>query len=75
VDKCIIPITIAILHEMLSQGKDRIIEKDEMSPRFFRDSKNNFEYKNICKMCEKRKGKMENITIPLSGRILECYIS
>lgn len=74
-DKYIIPIAIEILHGMVSNGKVRIIEKDEMSPRFFRDSKNNFEYKSICKMCEIRKGKLENLPIPESGRILEYFIS
>jgi len=74
-DKYIIPITIEILHEMLSHGKVRIIEKSEMSPRFFRDSKDNFEYKSIYKMCEIGNGEMENIPIPESGRVLEYFIS
>lgn len=73
-DKFIIPINMEILHEMLSHGKIRIIDKEEKSPRFFRDSIDNFEYKSILKLIE-IDGKEEIIPVPESGRILENFIS
>ena len=37
-DKYIIPIAMEILHEMM------LFDKEEIYPRYFRDSKNDFEY-------------------------------
>ena len=74
-DKYIIPIAMEILHEMMSHGKIRVFNKEENSPRYFRDSKNDFEYKSIIKMCELKSNKKEKIPIPESGKILEYFIS
>lgn len=74
-DKYIIPIVMEILHEMMSHGKIRIIDTEEMSPRYFRDSNNNFEYQSIFKICELESNSMEKIPIPESGKILEHFIS
>ena len=74
-DKYIIPIAMEILHEMMSHGKIRVFNKEENSPRYFRDSKNDFEYKSIIKMCELKSNKKEKILIPEIGKILEYFIS
>ena len=58
-----------ILHEMM------LFNKEEISPRYFRDSKNDFEYKSIIKMCELNSNKKEKILIPESGKIFEYFIS
>ena len=68
-DKYIIPIAMEILHKMM------LFDKEEISPRYFRDSKNDFEYKSIIKMCELKSNKKEKIPIPESGKILEYFIS
>ena len=74
-DKYVIPITIEILHEMMSHGKLRISDKNQITPRFYRDSKNSFEYKSIYKNIEISNKKYELMPVPESGRILENYIS
>ena len=74
-DKYIIPIVMEIFHEMLSHGKIRIINKNQISPRFYRDSKKNFCYNSISKSIKTPLGTQEIIKIPESGRILENFIS
>jgi len=74
-DKYVVPIVIEIFHEMMSHGKVRLIEKGKKSPRCFRDSKNNFEYNSIFKMCKIEGGSFEKMPIPESGKIFEHFIS
>lgn len=74
-EKFIIPITIEILHELMSHGKLRLYNEEEESPRYYRDSLENFEYKSISKNCEIEDGKYKILPIPESGRILEKFIS
>ena len=73
--KYIIPITLEILHEMFSHGKIRINNSEDLTPRFYRDSKNNFKYKSILKKCTTNKKEVKLLSVPESGRILENYIS
>lgn len=74
-DAYVIPITMEILHELMSHAKVRLNDENEISPRNFRDSKSNFEYKNIKKNIELDSGEYKNMPISESGRILEYFIS
>ena len=74
-DAYVIPITMEILHELMSHAKVRLNDENEISPRNFRDSKSNFEYKNIKKNVELDSGEYKNMPISESGRILEYFIS
>jgi len=74
-DKFIIPIVMEVFHEMMSHGKVRLVYKNESSPRYYRDSKYNFQYRSIKKNCETEEGKFEYLPIPESGRVLENFIS
>ena len=71
-----IPITMEIFHEMMAHAKIRFLNKEEKSPRFFRDSRDNFKYKEILKSC-KAENKIDRVPIPVpeSGRVLEKFIS
>ena len=72
----IIPITMEILHEMMSHTKVSLLDKDEKSLRYFLDSRDNFEYKEIPKP-RKTEDKKDFvfISMPESGRVLEKFIS
>jgi len=64
----IIPITMEILYKM--------VNKDEKSPKYYRDSRNNFELKETFKFCKTYDKKdFVPISEPDSGRVLEKYIS
>lgn len=74
-DLYVIPITMEILHEMLSHGKLRFEDNNEDSPRNYADSKNNFDYKSIFKYIITDDNNFKIIPISESGRVLENYIS
>ena len=74
-EKYVIPITMEIFHEMLSHGKIRYYDDEELTPRFYRDSKNNYEFKNISKICKTLDNNYLSVPVPESGRILESFIS
>lgn len=73
--KYVIPIMMELLHEMLCHGKVRFLNDDEKSPRFFRDSNNNFDYKSILRECKLENNSYAKLPVPESGRILESFIS
>lgn len=73
-DNYIIPITMEILHEMDSHGKIRLINKEQLSPRYYRDSQDNFQVKSFLKKCTVNDQKID-IPFPESGRVLEYFIS
>ena len=73
-DKFVIPIVMEIFHEMMSHRKERFVDKDELSPRYYRDSSHDFEYRSVKKNCETEKGESQSLPIPESGRVLEKFI-
>lgn len=73
-DNYIIPITLEILHEMDSHGKIRLIDKAQLSPRYYRDSQDNFRVKSFLKKCTVNGMKID-LPVPESGRVLENFIS
>lgn len=71
-----IPITMEIFHEMMAHAKLRLSNKEEKSPRFFRDSRDNFKYKETLRLCKtENKTDFVFIPVPESGRVLEKFIS
>ena len=66
----IIPIAIEILHEMMGHGLIRLDNEEAISPRYYTDSKMDFNYKSIVNRINDM-----DIPIPESGRVLEYYIS
>ena len=74
-EKFIIPITVEILHELMSHGKLRLYNEEEESPRYYRDSMKNFEYNSISKNCEIEGNQYKMFPVPESGKILEKFIS
>ena len=71
----VVPISMEILHEMLSHGKLRYINKNDNSPLVIRDSKYDFK---VQKLIKKIKLDFTNEIIVNkgeTGRVLEHYIS
>lgn len=74
-DHYVVPISMEILHEVLSHGKLRYNKKNDNSPLVIRDSKHNFKEQRLMKEIRIDLNKTIFVNKGESGKVLEHYIS
>ena len=74
-ERYVVPISMEILHEMLSHGKLRYINKNDNSPLVIRDSKYDFKVQKLIKKIKLGFTNEIMVNKGETGRVLEHYIS